>query len=175
MKIESIAHSNLHCINQIDSTFTVDSKLKITLLDNKFSCVIESVSPYEKTYDYENPDYSKYIDSEDKTVYFAFENEKLTGQIIVLKYWSRYAYINDIRIEKDYRGKGMGKALMKKAIDWARENKCIGVEVETQDVNVKACLFYEKLGFSIGGVNTCRYKAFEKEKNETSINWYLLF
>lgn len=175
MRIETVTHSNFQLINTIDSAFTVDSKLKVSMSDNKFSYEIESVIPYEKSYQYENADYSAYINNNSKTVFLAFENEELTGQIILLKYWSGYAYINDIRVGKEFRGKGVGKALMYKAIDWAKENGCIGVEVETQDVNVKACLFYEKLGFVLGGFNSFRYKSFEYEKNEMALNWYLLF
>ena len=173
MRIESLSHTNLHLINTIESTFIVDSRLKIKLSDNKFSYEIESVIPYEKSYQYENPDYSEYINNISKTVFLAFENEKLAGQIIILKYWSSYAYINDIRVGMEFRGKGVGKALMHKAIEWAKMNNCIGVEVETQDVNVKACLFYEKLGFTLGGFNSFRYKSFENEKNEIALNWYL--
>jgi streptothricin acetyltransferase len=175
MRIETITHANLHHINTIDSTFTVDSKLKVKLADNKFTYEIESLIPYEKTYEYENPDYSAYINNDSRTVFFAFENEKLAGQVIILKYWSGYAYINDIRVDKGFRGKGIGKALIKKAIEWAKKNNCIGLEVETQDVNVKASLFYEKLGFVLGGFNSFRYKSFENEKNEIALNWYLLF
>lgn len=175
MRTETISQTNLHLINTIDSTFTVDSKIKINLLENQFSYEIKSVIPYEKTYEYENPDYSAYINSDLKTVFFAFENEKLSGQIIILKYWSGYAYINDIRVKEEFRGKGIGKALMQKAIEWAKQNSCVGVEVETQDVNVKACLFYKKLGFLLGGFNSFRYKSFENEKNEIALNWYLLF
>jgi GNAT superfamily N-acetyltransferase len=175
MKIEILTHSGLHLINTISSAFTVDSKLKLKLSENKFSYEIEAMPPYEKNYEYEDMDYSVYIGNKDKIVFFAFENEKLAGQIIVFKYWNRYAYINDIRIQKEFRGKGIGKALMQKSIEWAKEHDCVGVEAETQDINVKACLFYEKLGFNLGGVNLFRYKFSEKEKNEIALNWYLLF
>jgi len=175
MKIEIINLSNLHLINTIDSTFTVNSKLKVKLSDDKFTYEIETFAPYQKTYKYEDIDYSAYINNPNRNIFFAFKNEKLAGQIIVLKYWNDYAYINDIRITEEFRGKGVGKALMQKAIEWAKENNCIGVEAETQDVNVKACRFYEKLGFILGGFNMFRYRASEKEKNEIALNWYLVF
>lgn len=175
MKIEIINHSNLHNINQLDSTFTVDSKLKLKLSDNKFSYEIEPVAPFKKTYEYEHSDYAAYINNDTRTVFFAFKNNTLAGQIIVLKYWNNYAYINDIGVKDEYRGTGIGKALLQKAIEWAQSRKCIGVEAETQDINVNACLFYEKLGFSLGGVDMFRYKNSQKEKDEVAINWYLLF
>ncbi len=175
MKIEIISHSNLHNINKIDSTFTVDSKLMLNLSNNKFFYEIRTVTPYKKTYNYEYQDYSSYINSDSKTVFFALEDDILAAQIIVIKYWNDYAYINDISVKDKYRGKGIGKALIQKIIEWAKEHNCIGVEAETQDVNVKACLFYEKLGFTLGGVNLFRYRSFSKEKDEIALNWYLLF
>lgn len=179
MKIEKISADNLQLVNKIDSTFTVNSKLKLNLTGNKFSYEIESVSPYKKTYEYEQPEYeqpeySAYIDNNIRTVFFAFEEETLVGQMVILKYWNRYACINDIRIKDQYRGKGIGKALMGKAIEWAHEHNCVGVEAETQDINVKACLFYERLGLTLGGVDLFRYKSSEKEKDEIALNWYLL-
>ncbi len=175
MRVESINNSNLHNINKIDSTFIVESKLKLKFSEGKFSHEIESVSPYKKTYEYEHPDYSTYIDNETRTVFFAFEKKKLVGQIVLLKYWNGYGYINDIRVKDELRGKGIGKALMQKAIEWAKGNNCIGVEVETQNINVKASMFYEKLRFTLGGVDMFRYKNSQKEKDEIALNWYLLF
>ena len=175
MKIEAINAHTIKFANKIDSTFTVDSKLEVTLSENLFSYRSVPVSPYEKTYEYDDTDYSIYVGNKDKAIFFAFENEELAGQIVLLKYWNRYAYINDIRISKNFRGKGIGKALMQRAIEWARESDCIGLEVETQDVNVKACLFYEKLGFELGGFDMFRYKSSPKEKDEIALNWYLLF
>lgn len=175
LKIKSVNKLNLQLVNKIDSTFTVESKLKLSLHNNKFSFDIEKITPYTKSYIYPETDYSKYVGNENKIIFFAFENEILTGQIMILKYWNSYCYINDIRISKDHRGKGIGKALIEKAIEWAKSKNCIGLEAETQDVNVNACRFYEKMGFILGGVNMFKYRSSEKEKNEIALNWYKLF
>lgn len=175
LTIESISNSNLHHINKTDTAFTVDSILKIKLSENKFSYEIESVSPYEKVYGYEKMDYSTFINNKEKTVFFAFVDEELAGQIIVTKHWSFYARIEDIRIQKKFRGQGIGSKLIKRAIEWAKAINCIGMVVETQSVNAKACLFYEKNGFVLGGADIFVYKASPLEKNEILLNWYLLF
>ena len=49
-----------------------------------------------------------------------------------------------------------------------------GIMLETQDVNVKACLFYEKNGFILGGVDKELYGA-GKYAHETALFWYLIF
>ncbi|MBS1493613.1 MAG: GNAT family N-acetyltransferase [Bacteroidetes bacterium] len=175
MKIEAITRNTLNLVNEIDSAFTVDSKLNIKLSDNTFAYEIEKVTPYEKSYGYDKTDYSTYINNKEKIIFLSFADNELAGQVIIVKNWNYYARIDDIRVEKKYRGMGAGSALVKKTIEWAKANNCIGVEVETQNVNVNACLFYRKNGFVLGGANTFIYRASELEKNEILLNWYLLF
>ncbi|MBN8569001.1 MAG: GNAT family N-acetyltransferase [Ignavibacteria bacterium] len=175
MKIEEVTAHTLNLVNKIDSTFTVDSILRLKLSDNKYSYEIENVTPYEKKYGYENIDYSAFIDNKDKIVFFVFIDKELAGQVILIKHWSNYASIEDIRVERKFRGKGIGSKLIQKSIEWAKSINSIGIVVETQNVNVKACLFYRKNGFVLGGADMYIYKASELEKNEILLNWYLLF
>lgn len=175
IKIEPASKENLIYINKIDSTFKADSKLILSLSGDKFCYTIVQIPSYLKSYDYGSKDFSVYITNKDKIIFFAFRNEKLAGQIILFKSWNNYCYIYDLRVAADLRRKGIGYLLIEKAITWAKENNCIGLEAETQDINVKACLFYEKLGFTLGGYDKLRYKSSLKEKDEIALNWYLLF
>lgn len=51
-----------------------------------------------------------------------------------------------------------------------------GLALETQDNNLQACRFYQRMGFRLGGVNTMLYKNFRKPvRDETALFWYLLF
>jgi len=175
MIIREAAHSNIDLINRTDSSFEITSKLIINLSDDKFSYNVIPVSKRIKSYVYDEIDYSVYITDENKKIFFLFDGDKPAGQIILLKYWSGYCYINDIPIDKNYRGKGIGKLLIEKAIEWAKGKNCMGMQVETQDVNVNACKFYERLGFVLGGVDMFRYKSSETEKDEVALDWYLLF
>jgi GNAT superfamily N-acetyltransferase len=175
MKIEEVTTHTLNLVNKIDSTFTVDSILRLKLSDDKYSYEIENVTPYEKTYGYENIDYSAFIDNKDKIVFFVFIDKELAGQVILIKHWSNYASLEDIRVERKFRGKGIGSKLIQKSIEWAKSINSIGIVIETQNVNVKACLFYQKNGFVLGGADMYIYKASELENNEILLNWYLLF
>lgn len=175
MLIQEAGQSNINLVNAIDSSFRVDSKLVLNFSGGKFFYNIEPAEQRIKSYIYDEIDYSIYITNEDKKIFFLFYNGKLTGQILLLKFWNGYCYINDIRIDKNCRGKGIGKLLIEKAIGWAKEKNCIGLQAETQDVNVNACKFYERLGFTLGGVDLYRYKSTEKEKDEIALDWYLIF
>ncbi len=52
----------------------------------------------------------------------------------------------DIRVDPEWRGKGIGAMLFESVVDFARSRRCKEIKVETQDVNVPACRFYEKQG-----------------------------
>ncbi|MGW8956953.1 GNAT family N-acetyltransferase [Paenibacillus sp. NPDC055715] len=128
---------------------------------------------YNKQYDNEDIDIS-YIDDKNKAVYFYYDDVNCIGQIRLRSYWNGYAFIEDIAVAKKWRKKGVGTALLHKAIEWARQHNFIGLMLETQDVNVSACRFYAKNNFVIGAVDNMLYSKFPTA-NEKAIFWYFKF
>ena len=59
--------------------------------------------------------------------------------------------INHIFVKNDYRGKGIAKKLINKAFEFAKENDCESVLVNTAESNEAAKKLYEKLGFKQAG------------------------
>jgi len=53
---------------------------------------------------------------------------KLEGRDDITVLW-------DIRVDKNYRGKGIGKSLFQAAIEWAQDRKCSEMKIETQNIN----------------------------------------
>ncbi|WP_342333370.1 GNAT family N-acetyltransferase [Pedobacter sp. FW305-3-2-15-E-R2A2] len=57
-----------------------------------------------------------------------------------------------------FRGdRGFGAALIRKAVEQAREDKFRLVMLETQNTNVPAILFYWRQGFEIDGLQFSQY------------------
>lgn len=56
------------------------------------------------------------------------------------------AVVWDLRVDPGRRRSGVGTALWRAAVGWAARHGCRHLKVETQDVNVPACRFYEKQG-----------------------------
>jgi ribosomal protein S18 acetylase RimI-like enzyme len=82
-----------------------------------------------------------------KPIAFAcYQNEKMVG-VIVLRYFWGQMHIRNLVIEKEWRGKGIGRKLMFHALKYAKENNCQFAFVET--MNFQAPEFYQKLGFEI--------------------------
>ena len=57
-------------------------------------------------------------------------------------------WLEDIFIEEEARGSGMGRALMEAAFERARERGCKRMELDVNEANQAALALYESLGFS---------------------------
>lgn len=173
--IREIDEQSLENVNQFDNAFTVDSHLVLSIENGKISYRIVPVEPYEKRYAIESADFSKYVHDLDKTVFFAEVDGELAGQIRLIKWWNKYAFIDYIVVEPRFRGQGVGRALIKQAIEWAKAGKFPGLMLETQNNNVHACQFYESCGFTLGGFDQYLYKGSDPASEEIALYWYLLF
>lgn len=56
-------------------------------------------------------------------------------------------FIRNIGVSKICRGAGIGKTLVQKAFEYAKEIQATSVELNVLEFNEKAIQFYEKLGF----------------------------
>ncbi len=59
------------------------------------------------------------------------------------------AVLWDVRVHPDARGRGVGRALIQRVEERAEARACSELKVETQNVNVPACRFYERCGFEL--------------------------
>lgn len=67
------------------------------------------------------------------------------GVVFGLTDFAYWLYVTDLGVDRDYEGKGIGKRLMKAALDKAGGEKNIAVYLIA---NEKAISFYEKLGMN---------------------------
>ena len=81
---------------------------------------------------------------------------KLEGRDDMVVMW-------DLRVHPDYRGNGIGRRLFEAAVQWARDLRCRELQVETQDINVPACRFYERQGCHLLSINRNAYEAYPEE------------
>src|SRR5687768_8427175 len=57
------------------------------------------------------------------------------------------AGVESVRVDERYRGRGIGRELMLFAIDRARAEKCVSMQLTTNADRTDAHRFYENLGF----------------------------
>ena len=90
-------------------------------------------APYLKSYqdeedeEDEEADCLEYIDNTDKIIYLYYQDDKCVGKVKLRKNWNRYAYIEDIAVCKDFRGQGIGSALINISIEWAKHKNLHGL------------------------------------------------
>ena len=173
--IREIDESLVPSVKTYGSSFEVRSKLIPHAENGKIRYTIVDVPPYRKQYRPEEVDPPSYVSNPDRTVFFACVEGKLVGQIRLWKHWNAYAYIDDIAVEPEYRGHGVGWALMQRAIAWAKSRGFPGVMLETQNNNVAGCRLYERCGFELCGFDTNVYKATDPGTDEIALYWYLMF
>lgn len=79
------------------------------------------------------------------------------------------AVLWDIRVAPEARGRGVGSALFRAAEAQAGARGCRQLKVETQNVNVPACRFYERHGCELRAVNRFAYPQLP---GEIQLLWY---
>jgi GNAT superfamily N-acetyltransferase len=78
-------------------------------------------------------------------------NEKLAGYALFFDYYSTFEgraaiFLEDIYVRQEFRGKGIGKALMARVAGIAKKENCFGMRWEVLDWNTPAIDFYKNIG-----------------------------
>lgn len=134
-----------------------DRKQIILLLEQVSRLHIERRADILKTKTYE--DFDKYaleiISNKEKITFVAEQDNKILG-IIILKIKevknhinlkdSKTLWVDELCVNKENRGEGIGKQLINKAKEIAKELKCIRLELNCWEMNKEAIAFYEKQG-----------------------------
>jgi GNAT superfamily N-acetyltransferase len=81
------------------------------------------------------------------------------------------AVLWDIRVSPQARGAGI--SLFRHAAEWSRDRGCRQMKIETQNVNVPACRFYQRMGCHLGEIRRFGYAGVPAVSHEVMLCWYL--
>jgi GNAT superfamily N-acetyltransferase len=70
----------------------------------------------------------------------------------------RQAVVEDMIIDSAYRGRGLGREILKDLLVWAKENKMDMVELTTNPARIAANELYKSEGFQLHPTNHYLYK-----------------
>jgi ribosomal protein S18 acetylase RimI-like enzyme len=93
-----------------------------------------------------------------------------TPEVNMLEGRTDLAVLWDLRVHPDRKHCGIGTALFQAAKAFANNMGCRLLKIETQNVNVAACHFYNKQGCVLRGLNM---SAYSDHPEETQLLWYL--
>lgn len=175
VQIIPLTWGQLGAVNKLNQPFLVIGRVRAAFVDGKWTWTEEPFPiPYEKSYPDEQLDYGQYINSRDQRIFLAYLDNQCVGQIRLKRNWNHYGLIEDLSVARDYRNRGIGKKLMAAAMQWAKAGGMSGLMLETQDINLAACRFYERCGFQLGGVDVMLYGSLV-DKKEQALFWYMQF
>ena len=184
--IEEISSSRLAEYASIPIAFEVKSVLEVELVEGGLGGMIlheVCVKPYIKDYDAlgETPtDWPKRFDVRNWGFFLARIGDHLAGAaavafettgVFMLENRPDLSVLWDIRVLPEWRGVGI--LLFRHAADWSRRRGCSQMKIETQNVNLPACRFYQRMGARLGEIHRYGYAAVPAVANEVMLNWYL--
>ena len=109
------------------------------------------------------PDFSYDVSDSDAVFFGAYDGSSCIGVAVLRKAMFRNLYLEDLKVNKAYRGRGIGGRLIDACMEKAKAENMQGVYTVGQDNNLSACLFYLRHGFSIGGFDNRAYRGTQQE------------
>ena len=160
-------------INLTNEPFALTGRMVPAYRDKAWSYTVEPFAPEdvgEMCFPDEDYDYDAL--SRDHVFIGAYDGETCVGLAVLAEAWFKYMYLEDLKVRQDYRGQGVGKALLERALEAAHGRNYSGLYTVGQDNNVAACCFYLKMGFEIGGFDNRAYRGTAQE-GKADITSYL--
>ena len=183
--VEPISRLDLHA--DIPIAFPVERILDLELVDGGLGGIrlseVPVAEPWTKDYDAiedERPTrWAERFDVANWGLIAAHADERRVGGAVVafdtagvsmLEGRSDLAVLWDIRIRPEARSSGVGTQLFHAAMAWARERGCRTMKVETQNINVPACRFYQHVGCRLGAIDRFAYPELP---DEVQLMWFI--
>ena len=84
--------------------------------------------------------------------------------------WRPAATLLWVAVDRPWRGRGVGRQLIERAIAWTRSRGLSALMLETQTTNIDACRFYLRMGFTLSGLQSPYYFD-ERVTEEQALFW----
>ena len=171
IEIRPIGEANKQDINLPNEPFSLFGRMIPSYTDRHWDYTVERFETVsEMCFPDENYNYAEMV--KDCSFLGAYDSGTCVGLAILQRPFFKYLYLYDLKVNRAYRGQGVGKLLIEAAKQAAAEGGYRGVYTVGQDNNLGACLFYIKNGFRIGGFDTEVYQG-TRQEGKADIYFYL--
>ncbi|WKX71199.1 N-acetyltransferase [Streptomyces sp. XD-27] len=154
-------------LTALDDSFTTDTVYEVTATATGFSLHPAPVHP-PLTKQFPDDDGDEDDDRVDHTV-VAVDGDRICA-FIALDYedWNRRLVIRQITVAPTHRGKGIGRHLMARAFAYGHDRGARAAWLEVTNVNAPAIHAYQRMGFTLCGLDTTLYLGTQSE-GETAL------
>ena len=98
------------------------------------------------------------------TKFVARINSQIVGALVLLKTRPKTMEIMNVSVYEEYQNNGIGKKLIHKAIEFAKETNIKTLEIGTGNPGTVQMMLYQKCGFRIIGVELDYFRKNHEEK-----------
>ncbi|MDJ1644107.1 GNAT family N-acetyltransferase [Streptomyces pakalii] len=153
-------------VEALDGSFTTATIFHVETAENGFTLRETAVDPPLTKVFPDDEDEDDSADGgdqelqEDPTFLAVAPDGSLAGFVsVAYARWNRRLTIEDIEVAPDHRGRGVGRALMSRAEEFARERGAGHIWLEVTNINAPAIHVYHRMGFALCGLDTSLYES----------------
>ncbi|MBT2363990.1 GNAT family N-acetyltransferase [Streptomyces sp. ISL-10] len=166
-RIRAARPEDTEAIAGVDGSFTTSTVFQVAVSDEGFAFREVPVDPpLTKVFPEDESDDGDEDGEESGSRTFVAvgaDNEVAGFAAVSYSPWNRRLTIEDIEVAPDHRGRGVGRALMGHAVEFARECGAGHIWLEVTNVNAAAIHAYRRMGFAFCGLDTALYHGTESE------------
>ncbi|ARF73404.1 N-acetyltransferase [Kitasatospora albolonga] len=151
-------------IEALDGSFTTSTVFRVEIAENGFTLRETPVDPpLTKVFpedESDGDDEDGGPEDQDSPTFLALGADGSLAGFVSVSYapWNRRLTIEDIEVAPGHRGRGVGRMLMARAEEFARERGAGQVWLEVTNINAPAIHAYRRMGFSLCGLDTSLYE-----------------
>ncbi|MFD9633021.1 GNAT family N-acetyltransferase [Streptomyces violascens] len=147
-------------IRALDGSFTTSTIFEVFVSQHGFALrEIPVDPPLTKVFPDDEPDDDEDDEDSGSRTFVAVGVDGNLAGFVAVSYspWNRRLVVEDIEVAPQHRGRGVGRALMGRAVEFARECGAGHVWLEVTNVNAPAIHAYRRMGFAFCGLDTSLY------------------
>ncbi|MFI1753710.1 GNAT family N-acetyltransferase [Streptomyces sp. NPDC020571] len=154
---------DVEALHALDGSFTTGTVFRVTATEEGFTLREIPVDPsVRKVFPPRDADDAEGLatgDDGDSRTFVAVGADGRPVGFAAVSYapWNRRLTVEDIEVAPAHRGRGVGRALMGHAVDFARERGAGHLWLEVTNLNAPAIHAYRRMGFRFCGLDTALY------------------
>ncbi|MFF3035795.1 GNAT family N-acetyltransferase [Streptomyces rubiginosohelvolus] len=147
-------------VEALDGSFTTATVFHVETAENGFTLRETAVDPpLTKVFPDDEDDEEDGAEEGNPTFLAVAPDGSLAGFVsVAYEQWNRRLTIEDIEVAPGHRGRGVGRALMSRAEEFARERGAGHIWLEVTNINAPAIHAYRRMGFALCGLDTSLYE-----------------